>query len=87
MVGAPDKKDAHLLYVWSRVWGKLERILEGPKEGILDVAAHPTNSTLLSVSSTGRVWAALEAQHCLSHPDAGVLVVHGVQGQLERVCP
>lgn len=55
VVGAPDKKDAHLLYVWSRVWGKLERILEGPKEGILDVAAHPTNSTLLSVSSTGRV--------------------------------
>lgn len=66
-MGAPDKKDAHLLYVWSRVWGKLERILEGPKEGILDVAAHPTNSTLLSVSSTGRV--RLERVHTMHTVD------------------
>lgn len=56
VVAAPDTKAEHSMYIWSRVWGKLERILEGPKEGVLDIAAHPLHSILLSVSTAGRIF-------------------------------
>jgi len=47
---------AHNISIWHRDSGHLEKILEGPKEGILDVAWHPVRPIIASVSTLGVVY-------------------------------
>ncbi|GMH39772.1 hypothetical protein BSKO_07670 [Bryopsis sp. KO-2023] len=54
-VGASSKSE-HLLYIWSTVLGKLERILEGPKDGARFVTWHPLRSILLSIANSGKLF-------------------------------
>jgi hypothetical protein len=55
VVGAGLAKAEHIMYIWNRLNGKLECILEGPKDGVTDIAWHPLRSTLISVTSAGQV--------------------------------
>ncbi|KAF6264667.1 WD40-repeat-containing domain protein [Scenedesmus sp. NREL 46B-D3] len=57
VVGAVAHKTEHRVYIWSRLYGKLERILEGPRnENIADLAWHPTQSLLVTLSGNGKVY-------------------------------
>lgn len=47
---------AHNISVWGRTSGHLEKILEGPKEGILHLEWHPTRPIIASVSTLGVVY-------------------------------
>ncbi|MEW5301857.1 MAG: hypothetical protein WDW36_004687 [Sanguina aurantia] len=55
-------RGAHRLYVWTRLYGKLERVLDGPQEGVRDVLWHPLRPQFLSLSLTGRIY--IWAQAC-----------------------
>jgi COMPASS component SWD1 len=48
-------KAAHNVYVWDRGAGALDKILEGPKEPLVDADWHPTRPLLLSVSLSGSI--------------------------------
>ncbi|KAI9122050.1 hypothetical protein K1719_006739 [Acacia pycnantha] len=39
-----SKKGEHKIYIWDRA-GHLVKILEGPKEALIDLAWHPVNSS------------------------------------------
>ncbi|DBA66106.1 hypothetical protein WJX79_007507 [Trebouxia sp. C0005] len=56
VIGASNAKNEHIMYVWNAVVGNLERILEGPKEGALDLLWHPLRSCVVSVSTTGKIY-------------------------------
>jgi len=47
---------AHNISIWERTSGHLQKILEGPKEGILDLQWHPTRPIIASVSTLGVVY-------------------------------
>ncbi|KAG2498136.1 hypothetical protein HYH03_003894 [Edaphochlamys debaryana] len=65
VVGAAATKALLHLYIWNRPLGNMERILEGPKEGALDLAWHPLRSLLLSAATSGRIyiWAKVHAEN------------------------
>lgn len=48
-------KAAHNVYVWDRPNGALCKILEGPREPLVDADWHPTRPLLLSVSVSGPI--------------------------------
>jgi len=57
IVGGSADKQEHKIYIWSREFGQLYKILEGPNsEIILDVAWHPTRSIIVSCTSSGLVY-------------------------------
>ncbi|KAF3332535.1 retinoblastoma-binding protein 5 [Carex littledalei] len=58
ILGASASKGEHKLYIWERL-GHLVKILEGPKEAIIDLVWHPERPIVVSVSVTGTayVWA------------------------------
>lgn len=58
IVGASASKGEHRLYIWNRA-GRLVKILEGPKEALIDLAWHPLEPTIVSVSVAGLtyIWA------------------------------
>uniref|UniRef100_A0A383WGW9 Uncharacterized protein n=1 Tax=Tetradesmus obliquus TaxID=3088 RepID=A0A383WGW9_TETOB len=57
VAGGIAGKQEHRVYLWSRLYGKLERILEGPRnENIVDLAWHPTRSLLVTLSGNGKVY-------------------------------
>lgn len=53
---ASSSPSEHAIYIWDREFGRLETVLQGPKESILHMAWHPTRSLLATVSSTGTVY-------------------------------
>ncbi|RZC57831.1 hypothetical protein C5167_005149 [Papaver somniferum] len=55
VVGASGNKGEHKIYIWDRA-GHLVKILEGPKEALTDLAWHPVNSIVVSVSISGLVY-------------------------------
>ncbi|GAX82973.1 hypothetical protein CEUSTIGMA_g10400.t1 [Chlamydomonas eustigma] len=65
VIGASASKAEHQLYIWNRIHGNMERILEGPKEGSSVVLWHPVRSVLLSVTGAGRVlcWARIYSEN------------------------
>ncbi|KAG2442313.1 hypothetical protein HXX76_002399 [Chlamydomonas incerta] len=65
VVGATAARSQLLLYIWNRPLGNMERILEGPREGVLQLAWHPLRSLLLSCAGTGRIyiWAKVHAEN------------------------
>eukprot|EP00249_Psilotum_nudum_P023334 c28833_g1_i3 orf=339-2225(-) len=56
VVGASASKGEHKIHIWNRKFGQLARILEGPKEGLADLAWHPTRPIVASVSMSGVVF-------------------------------
>eukprot|EP00656_Telonema_subtile_P033426 TRINITY_DN3704_c0_g1_i1.p1 TRINITY_DN3704_c0_g1~~TRINITY_DN3704_c0_g1_i1.p1 ORF type:complete len:244 (+),score=73.41 TRINITY_DN3704_c0_g1_i1:660-1391(+) len=56
VIGGSATMAAHSISIWDRNSGHLERILEGPKEGILDLAWHPCMPVICSVSTLGVVY-------------------------------
>lgn len=55
VVGGSASKGEHKIYIWGRV-GRLVKILEGPKEALIDLAWHPVHPIVVSVSLTGLVY-------------------------------
>lgn len=56
VVGGSASKGEHKIYVWDRAAGNLVKILEGPKEALMDLAWHPVHPIVVSVSLTGLVY-------------------------------
>ncbi|KAG6390121.1 hypothetical protein SASPL_151603 [Salvia splendens] len=55
VVGGSASKGEHKIYIWDRA-GHLVKILEGPKEALIDLAWHPIKPIIVSVSLTGLVY-------------------------------
>ncbi|KAG0629568.1 hypothetical protein M758_1G113300 [Ceratodon purpureus] len=56
VVGASANKGEHKIHIWNRNFGQLARILEGQKEGLADLAWHPTRPVVASVSMSGVIY-------------------------------
>lgn len=54
--GGAAHKVAHNIYIWDRGAGVLDKILQGPRDSLIDVDWHPTRPMLASVSNTGAVY-------------------------------
>jgi COMPASS component SWD1 len=55
VVGGSASKGEHKIYIWDRA-GRLVKILEGPKEALVDLCWHPVHPIVVSVSLTGLVY-------------------------------
>ncbi|PON66852.1 Guanine nucleotide-binding protein, beta subunit [Parasponia andersonii] len=55
VIGGSASKGEHKIYIWDRA-GHLVKILEGPKEALIDLAWHPVHPIIVSVSLTGLVY-------------------------------
>ncbi|THG11065.1 hypothetical protein TEA_023396 [Camellia sinensis var. sinensis] len=55
VVGGSANKGEHKIHIWDRT-GRLVKILEAPKEALIDLAWHPVHSFVVSVSLTGLVY-------------------------------
>lgn len=55
VIGGSASKGEHKIYIWDRA-GHLVKILEGPKEALIDLAWHPVRPVIVSVSLTGWVY-------------------------------
>ncbi|GJN30650.1 hypothetical protein PR202_gb18975 [Eleusine coracana subsp. coracana] len=55
IVGGSANKGEHRLQIWDQA-GRLVKILEGPKEALIDLAWHPVEPTIATVSVTGVVY-------------------------------
>ncbi|KAH7405387.1 hypothetical protein KP509_15G068400 [Ceratopteris richardii] len=52
IAGASALKGEHKIHIWNSKTGDLVRILEGPKEGLADLAWHPNRPIMASISLT-----------------------------------
>ncbi|KAE9617143.1 putative transcription factor WD40-like family [Lupinus albus] len=55
VVSGSASKGEHKIYIWDRA-GHLVKILEGPKEALIDLAWHPVRPIVVSVSFNGIVY-------------------------------
>lgn len=55
VVGGSANKGEHKIYIWDRA-GRLVKLLEGPKEALIDLAWHPVRPIIVSVSLTGLIY-------------------------------
>ncbi|KAF8410155.1 hypothetical protein HHK36_002677 [Tetracentron sinense] len=55
VVGASASKGEHKIYIWDRA-GHLVKILEGPKDALMDLAWHPVHPIVVSVSLSGLIY-------------------------------
>ncbi|XP_071735469.1 uncharacterized protein [Rutidosis leptorrhynchoides] len=55
VVAGSASKGEHKMYIWDRA-GLVVKILEGPKEALVDLAWHPVRPIVVSVSLTGLVY-------------------------------
>ncbi|PNY11187.1 retinoblastoma-binding protein 5-like [Trifolium pratense] len=55
VIGGSASKGEHKIYIWDRA-GHLVKILEGPKEALIDLAWHPVRPIVVSVSLNGIVY-------------------------------
>ncbi|CAN6482462.1 unnamed protein product [Victoria cruziana] len=55
VVGASASKGEHKIYIWART-GHFVKMLEGPKEALTDLAWHPLQPLVASVSMSGLVY-------------------------------
>ncbi|XP_019419132.1 PREDICTED: protein RBL-like isoform X2 [Lupinus angustifolius] len=55
VVGGSASKGEHKIHIWDRA-GHLVKILEGPKEALIDLAWHPVYPLVLSVSLNGIIY-------------------------------
>lgn len=55
VISGSASRGEHKIYIWNKD-GHLVKILEGPKEALMDVAWHPVNPIIVSVSVNGMVY-------------------------------
>ncbi|KAK4750286.1 hypothetical protein SAY87_027735 [Trapa incisa] len=55
IISGSASRGEHKIYIWDRA-GHLVKILEGPKEALIDLAWHPVHPLIVSVSVTGLVY-------------------------------
>lgn len=55
VIGGSASKGEHKIYIWDRA-GHLVKILEGPKEALIDLSWHPIHPIIVSVSMIGLVY-------------------------------
>ncbi|XP_031383386.1 protein RBL [Punica granatum] len=55
VISGSASRGEHKIYIWDRA-GHLVKILEGPKEALMDLAWHPVHPLIVSVSLTGLVY-------------------------------
>lgn len=55
VVGGSASKGEHKIYIWDKA-GHLVKILEGPKEALIDLAWHPVHPIVVSVSLAGLIY-------------------------------
>ncbi|KAF8305481.1 COMPASS complex protein [Clavulina sp. PMI_390] len=55
IVGGAASKASHVIYIWDRETGRLEKILDGPREPLLDIDWHPHKSAIATVSEGGLI--------------------------------
>ncbi|RSH86986.1 chromatin binding protein [Saitozyma podzolica] len=55
VMGGAGNKAGHNVYVWDRDSGVLVKVLEGPKEPLVDCDWHPTRPVIASVGTSGEV--------------------------------
>lgn len=55
VISGSASRGEHKIYIWDRA-GHLVKILEGPKEALMDLAWHPVHPLIVSVSVTGLVY-------------------------------
>ncbi|CAA0838869.1 Protein RBL [Striga hermonthica] len=55
VIGGSANKGEHKMYIWDMA-GHLVKILEGPKEALIDLAWHPVRPIVVSVSLMGLVY-------------------------------
>ncbi|WVQ85970.1 hypothetical protein IAT38_008138 [Cryptococcus sp. DSM 104549] len=55
VMGGAGHKMAHNVFVWDRESGVLVKVLEGPKEPLLDSDWHPTKPMIVSIATSGDV--------------------------------
>jgi len=56
IVAGSSEKAEHSIYIWNRHDGQFYSLIEGPKEGILDLDWHPTQPVIVTCSTVGRVY-------------------------------
>ncbi|KAJ3162986.1 chromatin binding protein [Geranomyces variabilis] len=56
VIGGSDVKYAHRIYIWNRHVGNLVKVLDGEKDGLVDLAPHPFKPMLASVGMAGMVY-------------------------------
>eukprot|EP00727_Mastigamoeba_balamuthi_P007504 m51a1_g3374 hypothetical protein (498) ;mRNA; f:467874-469491 len=64
IVGGSTSKMRHMIYIWTLA-GTVEKMLEGPREGVMDLAWHPTRPILISAGTCGTVfvWGAAQTEN------------------------
>ncbi|XP_038694820.1 protein RBL-like isoform X2 [Tripterygium wilfordii] len=55
VISGSASKGEHKIYIWDRL-GRLVKILDGPKEALIDLAWHPVHPVIVSVSLGGVVY-------------------------------
>jgi len=56
VLGCSSEVAMHKIYIWNKWNGQVHKILEGPKESILDLTWHPTRTIFATCSSFGTVY-------------------------------
>ncbi|KAJ3145650.1 chromatin binding protein [Geranomyces michiganensis] len=56
VIGGSDVKYAHRIYIWNRHVGNLVKVLDGEKDGLVDLAPHPFKPMVASVGVAGVVY-------------------------------
>ncbi|KAJ3023968.1 chromatin binding protein [Thoreauomyces humboldtii] len=56
VLGGSDVKYAHRIYMWNRHVGNLVKVLDGDRDGLTDLSAHPYKPMLASVCASGKVF-------------------------------
>eukprot|EP01135_Chromosphaera_perkinsii_P006327 Nk52_evm56s485 gene=Nk52_evmTU56s485 len=56
VVAGSSQRASHNIYLWERNIGNLTKILEGPKEGLLDIVWHPVRPIIASISAHGIIF-------------------------------
>ncbi|KAI8929355.1 WD40-repeat-containing domain protein, partial [Entophlyctis helioformis] len=56
VVGALASNQKHNVYIWDKAMGSLVKMLEGPREGLIDMVWHPTRPIFATVSHFGSIY-------------------------------
>ncbi|ORX40967.1 WD40-repeat-containing domain protein [Kockovaella imperatae] len=55
VMGGAGYKQAHNVFIWDRAFGNLVKVLEGPKQSLVDSDWHPTRPVIASISNVGDI--------------------------------
>ncbi|KAK1923259.1 WD40-repeat-containing domain protein [Papiliotrema laurentii] len=55
VMGGAGHKMAHNVFIWDKSFGSLVKVLEGPRESLIDCDWHPTRPVIASVATSGDI--------------------------------